>query len=60
MAWVSKNLLIKMREKKKIAGSGRRDEWPGKNTGMPSGNAEMGSGKPRLSNGTELGDGCEK
>lgn len=33
------------KEEKKSTGSGNRDGWPGKNTGMPSGHTVVGSGK---------------
>lgn len=45
--WLSKDLLVKVRDERKCTGSVSRDAWPGKNTGMPSECVEMGSRKPR-------------
>lgn len=45
--WLSKDLMVKLRVGRKCTGSGSRDMWPRKNTGMLSGCAEMWSGKPK-------------
>ena len=48
LAWLGKDLLVKLRKKEgHIQAMGRRNVLPGKNSGMLSGLAEMGLGKPR-------------
>jgi len=42
------------------SGSGSSDVWPGKNTKVSSGCVETGSGEPRCTDGTELGEELEK
>ena len=32
LAWLTKDLLVRLRERKKCTGSGSKNTWPGKNT----------------------------
>ena len=60
LAWMSKDLLVKLREKGACTGSKSGDVRLRNNIGMPSRHSEMRSGKPQGTHGTEVGEGCDQ